>query len=121
MTPYFGLASGYLTGKYRCAEDFVGKARGQGARKYFHGNGPNVLRALDALAAQTGASLAQLALSWLAHQPGVVAPIASATCVTQVEDLLGVLHLPLNTQQLALLERASAPTGGAPLKITDSD
>lgn len=110
MTPYFGLASGYLTGKYRKAEDFEGKARGQGARKYFEGNGPRVLDALGAIASETGATLAQISLAWLANQPGIVAPIASATSVKQVEELLGVITLALTDDQLALLDQASAIT-----------
>jgi aryl-alcohol dehydrogenase-like predicted oxidoreductase len=111
MTPYFGLASGYLTGKYRKIEDFAGKARGSGTIRYFNGNGPAVLAALDLLAAESGASLAQLALAWLAQQPGVVAPIASATSIRQIEDLLGVLSLDLTREQLQALGQAGAEVG----------
>ncbi|NSL21203.1 aldo/keto reductase [Agrobacterium tumefaciens] len=112
MTPYFGLASGYLTGKYRKAEDFDGSLRGQGIRKYFESNGPRVLSALDAIATQTGATVAQISLAWLASRPGIVAPIASATSVEQLEELLGVITLTLSGDQLALLDQASAIAEG---------
>jgi aryl-alcohol dehydrogenase-like predicted oxidoreductase len=92
MTPYYGLASGYLSGKYRKAEDAKG-ARGGAVGKYIEGHGPRVLDALDAVAAAHEASLAQVALAWIAAQPGIAAPIASATSVKQVEDLLGALRL----------------------------
>jgi len=67
-----------------------------------------VLAALDAVAAETGASLAQIALAWTAAQPGITAPIASATSVAQLEDLLGALRLELSSEQMAQLDEASA-------------
>jgi len=106
MTPYYGLASGYLSGKYRKAEDARG-ARGAAVGKYIEGNGPRVLDALDAIAAAHEASLAQVALAWIAAQPGIAAPIASATSVKQVEDLLGALHLELTAEDLSRLDKAS--------------
>ncbi len=106
MTPYFGLASGYLTGKYRKAEDAKG-ARAGAVGKYIEGNGPRVLAALDAVAAAHQVSLAQVALAWIAAQPGIAAPIASATSVKQVEDLLGAIHLQLSLEDLAQLDKAS--------------
>jgi aryl-alcohol dehydrogenase-like predicted oxidoreductase len=107
MTPYYSLASGYLTGKYRSAEDLKGKPRDSAARKYMEGIGPAVLAALDKVADETGASHAQIALAWLAAQPGVAAPIASATSVAQVEELLGAMRLTLGEDHLALLDDAS--------------
>ena len=106
MTPYYGLASGYLTGKYRSAEDIKG-TRGGSVKKYLDGNGPRVLAALDEVAEETGATLAQIALAWIAAQPCIAAPIASATSVKQVEDLLGATALTLDGDQLAKLDAAS--------------
>ena len=106
MTPYYGLASGYLTGKYRSAEDIKG-TRGGSVKKYLDGNGPSVLAALDEVAEETDATLAQIALAWIAAQPGIAAPIASATSVKQVEDLLGATALTLDGDQLAKLDAAS--------------
>ena len=107
MTPYYGLASGYLTGKYRTTADLTGVRSGS-VKKYVDGNGPRVLAALDAVAAAHGASLAQVALAWIAAQPGIAAPIASATSVAQVEDLLGSIRLTLTADDLAALDLASA-------------
>jgi aryl-alcohol dehydrogenase-like predicted oxidoreductase len=106
MTPYFSLASGYLTGKYRRREDLTG-TRGQTVGKYLEGNGPRVLEALDAVAEARGVSQAQVALAWLAAQPGVAAPIASATSTRQVEQLLGAMELTLQPEDLATLDEAS--------------
>jgi aryl-alcohol dehydrogenase-like predicted oxidoreductase len=106
MTPYFGLAAGYLTGKYRTEQDLHG-TRSQRARKYMEGHGPQVLAALDAVVEETGATHAQIALAWIAAQPGIAAPIASATSVTQLEDLLGAMELTLNPDQLKRLDEAS--------------
>jgi aryl-alcohol dehydrogenase-like predicted oxidoreductase len=107
MTPYYSLASGYLSGKYRSPEDLKGKARDNAARTYMEGNGPAVLAALDKVADETGASQAQIALAWIAAQPGIAAPIASATSVAQVEELLGAMRLTLDGDHLALLDEAS--------------
>jgi len=109
VLPYFGLASGFLTGKYRSAADFGKSVRGGGMGAYLDDRGRAVLAALDEVAAQTGASQAQIALAWLAAQPGVTAPIASATSLAQLEELLGVLTLELSAAQLARLSEASAP------------
>ena len=108
LLPYYGLASGYLTGKYRKPEDVKGKARGGAADKYMKGNGPRVLKAMDQVAEETGAELAQIALAWIAAQPGVCAPIASATKVEQVEQLLGAIELRLSDDQLDRLSEAGA-------------
>ena len=108
LLPYYGLASGYLTGKYRKPEDLAGKARGGAAEKYMKGKGPRVLKAMDQVSEETGAALAQIALAWIAAQPGVAAPIASATSVEQVEQLLGAMELDLSESQLRLLGEAGA-------------
>ena len=107
MVAFYGLANGYLTGKYRRPEDTSKSMRGDRAVRYMEGNGPRVLEALDEVAAATGATPAQVALAWLAQQPGVTAPIASATSVEQIEELLGVLRLELSEDQLRRLDGAS--------------
>jgi aryl-alcohol dehydrogenase-like predicted oxidoreductase len=107
VVPYYALASGFLTGKYRTAADLAGKARGSAAEKYLNEYGMGVLSALDTIAAQAGATPAQVALAWLAAQPSVTAPIASATTVAQVEELLGAMRLNLSPDQLAALTAGS--------------
>jgi aryl-alcohol dehydrogenase-like predicted oxidoreductase len=107
VLPYFGLASGFLTGKYRSAGDKAKSVRGPRMDAYLNERGFAVLAALDEVAAETGATPAQVALAWLAAQPGVTAPIASATSTAQLEELLGVLTLELSEEQLARLARAS--------------
>jgi aryl-alcohol dehydrogenase-like predicted oxidoreductase len=108
VVPYYGLASGFLTGKYRNAADFSKSVRGGRMQEVLDGNGPAVLAAMDSIADETGASLAQIALAWLKDQPAVTAPIASATSVEQVEDLLGAMNLTLTTEQLDRLTVAGA-------------
>jgi aryl-alcohol dehydrogenase-like predicted oxidoreductase len=75
---------------------------------YLDGKGPAVLAALDTVAAETGATLAQISLAWLAAQPGVTAPIASATSVAQLEELLPAMDLALSADQLERLDTAGA-------------
>jgi len=105
--PYFALASGFLTGKYRRGADASGAARGGAVRRYLDPHGQAVLAAVDAVAADAGATPAQVALAWLAAQRSVAAPIASATSVAQVEELLGAMRLVLTLRQLAALDAAS--------------
>jgi aryl-alcohol dehydrogenase-like predicted oxidoreductase len=102
---YYALANGYLTGKYRNREDLLKSPRGEGVRKYMEGNGPSVLAALERIASRTGHTLAQVSLAWVAVK--IAAPIASATSVTQVEELLGALNLELTDEQVAALDTAS--------------
>jgi aryl-alcohol dehydrogenase-like predicted oxidoreductase len=104
--PYFGLASGFLTGKYRSAADKAKSVRGDRMDAYLNERGFAVLAALDEVAAETEATPAQIALAWVAAQPGVAAPIASATSVTQLEELLGVLTLELTSEQIERLTEA---------------
>lgn len=108
VLPYFGLASGFLTGKYRSEEDFGKSVRGGRMDAYLNDRGRRVLAALDEVAAEAGATPAQVALAWLAAQPGITAPIASATSVDQLEELLGVLTLDLGTEQVERLSAAAA-------------
>jgi aryl-alcohol dehydrogenase-like predicted oxidoreductase len=106
VLPYFGLASGFLTGKYRVAADKGKSVRGGRMDAYLDERGLGILAALDEAAAETGATPAQVALAWLAAQPCVTAPIASATSVEQLEELLGVLTLELSPNQLERLSAA---------------
>jgi hypothetical protein len=108
VLPYYGLASGFLTGKYRSEADFGKSIRGGRMEAYLNDRGRRVLAALDAVAAEAGATPAQIALAWLAAQPGIAAPIASATSVAQLEELLGVLTLELSVEQLERLTAAAA-------------
>ncbi|MEE1877936.1 aldo/keto reductase [Altererythrobacter litoralis] len=103
MLPFFGLASGYLTGKYRTEADFAKSMRGGRAKELSGGNGPQVLAAMDEVAAETGASLSAIALAWLVRQPGIPAPIASARTVEQLRELLEFTQLQLSDDQVARL------------------
>jgi len=113
VVPYFSLASGFLSGKYRSEADAGGKARSGFVTKYLNDRGMAVLAALDAVAGETGATQAQVALAWTMAQPGITAPIASATKVSQLEDLLGATTLRLTDAQLRRLDEASAPVEAA--------
>lgn len=106
VVPYYSLASGYLSGKYRGADDLGKSPRGYKAKAYMAGNGPAVLAVMDRIAVETGATLSQIALAWVARQPGVTAPIASATTVAQLDELLGSMELELSDAQLAALSAA---------------
>jgi len=108
ILPYYGLASGFLTGKYRSAADAAKSTRGAGAVKHLKGKGPAVLAALDAVAARHRATCAQVALAWLMARPSIAAPIASATSVEQVTELMGALRLTLSATDVAELDRASS-------------
>ena len=106
--PYYSLANGFLTGKYRSKEDIGKSVRGGRTVKYLEGNGPRVLAALDEIAAETGAALATVALAWLMAQPAITAPIASATSVAQLAELTAAMGLTLTLDQIARLDAASA-------------
>jgi aryl-alcohol dehydrogenase-like predicted oxidoreductase len=105
--PYFGLASGYLTGKYRTPEDFERAGnRGKWAKAYAQDDG-RALAALDQIAAETGATQGQIALAWLAAQPSIAAPLASGKKVAQVEELCAFTSLKLTANQLTRLDAAA--------------
>ena len=108
VMPYYSLANGFLTGKYRSADDLGKSIRGSRVTAYLEGKGKPVLAALDAIAAETGATLAQISLAWVAAQPGLTAPIASATSVAQLEELLPAMDLELSAGQLERLDVAGA-------------
>ncbi|MBV8685437.1 MAG: aldo/keto reductase [Alphaproteobacteria bacterium] len=107
VLPYYGLASGFLTGKYRSAADQGQSIRGDRMGKYLNRRGFAVLDTLDAVAAEAGATPAQVALAWVAAQPGITAPISSARTPEQLEELIGAMTLDLSPDQLARLDAAS--------------
>jgi len=106
VLPYYGLASGFLTGKYRSEADFGKSVRGGRMAAFLEARGRPVLEAMDAIAAETGASLSHIALAWLAAQPGITAPIASATSVAQLDELIAGWDLALSRDQLDRLTAA---------------
>jgi aryl-alcohol dehydrogenase-like predicted oxidoreductase len=105
---YFSLASGFLTGKYRSTDDLAGKARGEMVRKYLNERGRRILAALDEVAKQYQSSPAAVSLAWLISRPGITAPIASATSVEQLRELVQSPELKLDGPSSGLLDRASA-------------
>ena len=105
---YYALASGFLTGKYRSEADFGKSARGQRMAKYLNERGYRILKALDEAAAQHQATPAQVALAWLMARPSVTAPIASATSLDQLKDLVASTHLRLNPASVEHLTMASS-------------
>lgn len=107
VMPYFALANGFLTGKYRARNDFHGSTRESRAEAHFTRRGRRILRTLDTVAAEVSSSPATVALAWLLHRPNVVAPVVSASHPEQVEALTAAAHLSLNRAQLLELERAS--------------
>ncbi|HYG27815.1 MAG TPA: aldo/keto reductase [Caulobacteraceae bacterium] len=105
---YYGLASGFLTGKYRSEEDLAKSPRGRGVKKHLDDKGMRVLAALDDVAAELVASPAQVALAWVMSRPGVTAPLASATSLSQLDEILGAARLILTPEQVDKLDAASA-------------
>ena len=106
---YYALASGFLSGKYRSAADLAkSSARGGAAKRFLNPQGLRVLAALDDIAAAHQATPAQVALAWLIARPSITAPIASATSVAQLQELLGALSLGLGAEEIAALDEASA-------------
>ena len=108
VIPYYGLASGFLSGKYRSVDDLNKSPRGRGVAKYLDARGMRILAALDQVSADLSASPAQVALAWILAQAGLTAPIASATSVEQLGELMTGVRLVLSADQLAMLDRASA-------------
>lgn len=106
VLPYYGLASAFLSGKFRKPEDLEGTARGGGAREFAENGGWAMLPVLDAVAQETGATPAQVALAWLRTQPGVAAPLASASKMEQLADLVASASLELDESQTKRLNDA---------------
>ena len=108
VVPYFSLASGFLTGKYKTKADTEGKSRGSRVGQYFDERGERILKALTAAEQATGARQGSIALAWLMAQPTILAPIASATSVEQLDDLTAAAELKLPDEVLRSLTEASA-------------
>lgn len=105
---YYGLASGFLTGKYRSEADLTKSKRGGGIKKYLDDRGKRILSALDDVSKRYNTSQAATALAWLIAQPGITAPIASATSVEQLNELLKCIELDLKEEDVELLNNASS-------------
>lgn len=107
VIPYYSLAAGFLTGKYRSEADFGKSPRGGGMNKYLNPKGLRILGALDRVAKHTGATPVQVSLAWLMARPGVTAPIASATSVAQLDELIAATRLILDDGAIRTLDAAS--------------
>jgi len=108
VIPYYGLASGFLTGKYRSEADFGKSARGRNMGKYLNKRGDRILAALDQVALHHGVTPAQVALAWLMARPSITAPIASATRLDQLGDLVAATRLRLAPADIEKLDHAGA-------------
>jgi len=107
IVPFYGLANGFLTGKYRGKDDLEKSVRGLRNVEYLEGRGMRVLEALDHVAAEAGAAPATIALAWTNAQPGITSTLASATSVDQLKQSTAAMHLRLTPEQVALLDEAS--------------
>jgi len=105
---YYGLAAGFLTGKYRSEADTKDKARGGGMARYLNDKGTRVLSALDTVAKDTGSKPAEVAIAWLLAKKAVTAPIVSATSLGQLQSLTKAASLTLSDEAMALLDAAGA-------------
>jgi aryl-alcohol dehydrogenase-like predicted oxidoreductase len=108
VIPYYSLASGFLTGKYRSEQDTAGAKRGQGIKKFLNDRGFRILAALDSVAKEHNANPTRVALAWLMARPSITAPIASATSLEQLKDLTDAVHLNLAPAAISQLDEASA-------------
>jgi aryl-alcohol dehydrogenase-like predicted oxidoreductase len=109
VIPYFALASGFLTGKYRSEADLSDRKRGSLVKKYLNPRGLRILDALDAVSRRHNAKPGQVAIAWLLTRPAVTAPIASATSIQQLDELFAATRINLDAESLQTLEKASAP------------
>src|SRR5665213_675349 len=105
---YFPLAGGFLTGKYRSEKDAEGKPRARNVTKYLNERGFKILAALDDVAAKYKTTPAQISLAWVQSRPGITAPIASATNLDQLKDLMSSVELVLDRESIEILDQASA-------------
>jgi aryl-alcohol dehydrogenase-like predicted oxidoreductase len=108
VIPYYSLAAGFLTGKYRSEADLTKSARGKTVKKYLNDRGKRILAALDGVAGRRGVNTAAVALAWLVARPGVTAPIASATSREHFDDLVAATRLQLDAGTISELDTASA-------------
>lgn len=108
VIPYFSLASGFLTGKYRSKDEAEKAARAGMLTKYFTERGKRILAALEKVAKQHNTTQAQVALAWLIARPSITAPIASATQLEQLKDIVAATRLKLDAAAIEELNQASA-------------
>jgi aryl-alcohol dehydrogenase-like predicted oxidoreductase len=108
VIPYYALANGFLTGKYRPGGDFTQSPRGAGVKPMLDPRGLRILAALDEVAARTRSSPASVALAWLMARPSITAPIASATSIAQLDELIAATRLQLDADAVRRLDEASA-------------
>ncbi len=108
VIPYFPLGAGFLTGKYRSQEDLAGRARAEIVQRYLDDRGFRILDALDQVGRRHRSAPAAVALAWLIARPGITAPIASATSLDQLNELMKSLELELDPSDIELLNRAGA-------------
>ena len=108
VIPYFSLASGFLTGKYRSEGDVSKSARAKFVKKYLNDRGYRILQALDQVAGRLHSTPAKVSLAWLLARPSITAPIASATSLDQLKDLIEATELELDSPAIELLNQASA-------------
>ncbi len=108
VIPYYALAAGFLTGKYRSESDLGKSPRGGGSKKYLNDKGFRILAALDEIAKAHNSTPGKAALAWLIARPSITAPIASATSLEQLRDLVDATNLELDQASIEALNRASA-------------
>jgi aryl-alcohol dehydrogenase-like predicted oxidoreductase len=108
VIPYFSLASGFLTGKYRAQADLEKSARGKFVQKYMNDRGLRIVAALEQVAKEKGSTAARIAIAWLMARPSITAPIASATSLEQLNELVEAARLKLDAKEVAILNEASA-------------
>lgn len=108
VVTYYSLASGFLSGKYRSEKDLSQSQRGQGIAKYLNPRGFAIVEALENVAANHQVKPAEVALAWLIQQPGVTAPIASATKLAHIDSFVTAVSLNLSTDEIAALNKAGA-------------
>jgi len=113
VIPYFSLTSGFLAGKYRSEADLRKSARATFVKKYLNERGFRILNALDQVAKTHSSTPTRVALAWLLAQPSVTAPIANATNLDQLHELLSAAGVKLDPRSLQKLNQASAYAAGA--------
>ncbi|MEO8961729.1 MAG: aldo/keto reductase [Ginsengibacter sp.] len=107
VIPYYSLASGFLTGKYRSEADLDKSPRGHGIKKYLDDRGLSILAAMDQVAAEQNVQLSQIAIAWSLHKPFITSAIASATNRKQLDELIQATSLKLSNEQMVVLDDAS--------------
>lgn len=108
VIPYYSLASGFLSGKYRSEKDLGQSQRGQGVKKYLNERGIKIIDALNKIGEVHQAKPATIALAWLLHKPGITSPIVSATNEKQMKDLILSAQLSLSSEEVEFLDQESA-------------